>query len=91
MQRESHYCLSQITPSRFGLPSRHKDNSNIRWFDNRLAGIFHTLNAWRTGEEVVLIARHMNGTTVLNASDNARLIAVTSSAPDGASISVLVR
>ncbi|AFZ56429.1 carotenoid oxygenase family protein [Anabaena cylindrica FACHB-243] len=52
-------------PSRFGIVPRHGNNSNIRWFETPSCFIFHTLNAYEDGEEVVLIACRMSSTNVL--------------------------
>ena len=52
-------------PSRFGIVPRHGDNSNIRWFESPTCYVFHTLNAYEMGDEVVLIACRMNSTNVL--------------------------
>lgn len=72
MQRgEPAFLFESDRPSRFGLLPRHGDNSSIRWFEAPACYIFHTLNAYEDGEEVVLVACHMNGTTVLNASNTA--------------------
>jgi len=38
---EPPYCLSQIAPVAL-VSSRHKDNSNIRWFEAPACYIFHT-------------------------------------------------
>lgn len=51
--------------SRFGIIPRHGDNSNIRWFEAPACYIFHTLNAYEEGDEVVLIACRMSYTNVL--------------------------
>ncbi len=53
-------------PSRFGIVPRHGDNSSIRWFESPACYVFHTLNAYDDGEEVVLIGCRMNSTTVLS-------------------------
>lgn len=47
-------------PSRFGILPRHGDNSNIRWFESPACFVFHVLNAYEEGDEVVLIACRMN-------------------------------
>ena len=52
-------------PSRFGIVPRYGNNSNILWFESPACYIFHTLNAYEEGDEVVLIACRMNSTTVL--------------------------
>jgi carotenoid cleavage dioxygenase len=57
-------------PSRFGILPRHGNNSNIRWFESPSCYVFHTLNAYEDGDEVVLIACRMNSTTVLISSDS---------------------
>ncbi len=59
-------------PSRFGIVKRHGDNSNIRWFETPACYIFHTLNAYEEGDEVVLIANRMSSTNVLVSNDTKR-------------------
>ncbi len=56
-------------PSRFGIIPRHGDNSNIRWFESPPCYVFHTLNAYEEGDEVVLIACRMSSTNVLITKD----------------------
>lgn len=66
MQRgEPMIMFESDRPSRFGIIPRHGDNSNIRWFESPSCYIFHILNAYEEGEEVILIACRMNSTTVL--------------------------
>jgi carotenoid cleavage dioxygenase-like enzyme len=62
--------------SRFGIVPRHGDNSNIRWFESPACYVFHTLNAYEEGDEVVLIGCRMSSTNVLSTKD-------TQSDPDG--------
>ena len=52
-------------PSRFGIVPRHGDNNSIRWFESPACYVFHTLNAYEEGDEVVLVACRLNSTTVL--------------------------
>jgi carotenoid cleavage dioxygenase-like enzyme len=52
-------------PSRFGIVPRYGDNSDIRWFESPPCYVFHTLNAYEEGDEVVLVACHMSSTSVL--------------------------
>lgn len=59
-------------PSRFGILPRHGDNSQIRWFECPPCYVFHTLNAYEVGDEVVLIACRMNSTNVLVTDDRYR-------------------
>jgi len=56
------------SPSRFGIVPRHGDNSSIRWFESPACYVFHTLNAYEEGDEVVLLACRMNRTNVLSDS-----------------------
>ncbi len=57
-------------PSRFGIVPRHGNNSNIRWFESVPCYVFHTLNAYEEGDEVVLLACRMSSTTVLMSEDS---------------------
>lgn len=57
-------------PSRFGILPRHGDNSSIRWFEAPSCYIFHTLNAYESGDEVVLLACRMSELDVLGAADS---------------------
>ncbi|BDI19509.1 carotenoid cleavage dioxygenase [Nostoc cf. commune SO-36] len=56
--------------SRFGIVPRHGDNSNIRWFESSPCYVFHTLNAYEEGDEVVLIACRLSSTNLLISSDS---------------------
>ena len=72
MQRgEPAIQFEQDTPSRFGILPRHGDNSSIRWFEAPACYVFHTLNAYEEGDEVVLIACRMSSTSVLTQSSDA--------------------
>jgi carotenoid cleavage dioxygenase len=42
--------------SRFGILPRHGRATDIRWFEAPACFVFHTLNAWDDGDEVVLVA-----------------------------------
>jgi carotenoid cleavage dioxygenase-like enzyme len=59
-------------PSRFGIAPRFGDNSQIQWFESSPCYVFHTLNAYETGDEVVLIACRMSSTNVLVTQDTQR-------------------
>lgn len=41
-------------PSRFGVLPRYGDGSQIKWFEASPCYIYHVVNAWEQGEEVVL-------------------------------------
>jgi len=68
-QGQSMIMFESDRPSRFGILPRHGDNSNIRWFESSSCYVFHTLNAYEQGDEVVLIACRMSSTSVLGFSD----------------------
>jgi carotenoid cleavage dioxygenase len=57
-------------PSRFGILPRYGDNDSIRWFEAPSCYIFHTLNAYESGDEVVLLACRMSEVDVLGAADS---------------------
>lgn len=41
-------------PSRFGVLPRHGDGTQIRWFEASPCYIYHVVNAWDEGDDVVL-------------------------------------
>ena len=43
-------------PSRFGILPRHGGNDSIRWFQAPPCYIYHSVNAWEDGDEIVMIA-----------------------------------
>ncbi|MCD8489474.1 MAG: carotenoid oxygenase family protein [Desertifilum sp.] len=65
---EPAFAFERDRPSRFGILPRHGDNQTIRWFETPSCYVFHTLNAYEAGDEVVLIACRMASTSVLGAS-----------------------
>lgn len=70
MQRgEPAFMFEKDTPSRFGILPRFGDNSSIKWFEAPACYVFHTLNAYEDGDEIVLIACRMQGTSVLAATE----------------------
>lgn len=46
--------------ARIGVLPRHGAGSEIRWFDVATCFVFHTLNAWDDGDDVVLLACRMD-------------------------------
>jgi carotenoid cleavage dioxygenase len=46
-------------PARFGVIPRRGTDADIRWFDADPCYIYHTINAWEEGDEVVLIGCRM--------------------------------
>jgi len=65
---ESAFAFERDRPSRFGILPRHGDNQTIRWFEAPSCYIFHTLNAYESGDAIELIACRMGSTSVLGAS-----------------------
>ncbi len=71
MQRgEPMMMFERDRPSRFGIVPRFGDNNNIRWFESPACYVFHTLNAYEEGNEVVLMACRTSSTTVLTSEDS---------------------
>jgi len=64
------------TPSRFGIIPRHGDSNQVRWFETTTCFVWHTLNAYEEGDEVVLLACRLNSTNVFVTNESDRL-------PDG--------
>lgn len=64
------------TPSRFGIIPRHGDSGEVRWFETSTCFVWHTLNAYEEGDEVVLVACRMNSSNVFVTDESDRL-------PDG--------
>lgn len=42
--------------SRFGIMPRHGNNDQVRWFESPSCFVFHTVNAYEDGDQVVLLA-----------------------------------
>ncbi|MBL8600427.1 MAG: carotenoid oxygenase family protein [Myxococcales bacterium] len=42
-------------PARFGIIARHGDAGDLRWFEAKCCYMYHTINAWEEGDEVVLL------------------------------------
>jgi len=42
-------------PSRFGILPRHGDGDTVKWFEAEPCYIYHTINAWEEGSEVVMV------------------------------------
>lgn len=65
---EPAFAFERDRPSRFGILPRHGDNETIRWFEAPSCYVFHTLNAYEEGDDIVLIACRTGSTNVLGAS-----------------------
>jgi len=59
--------FNSAMPSRLGVIPRKGDGESIRWFDFSGAFIYHVINAWESGDEIVMVAcrympaRHPDG------------------------------
>ncbi|MGF1485573.1 MAG: carotenoid oxygenase family protein [Prochloraceae cyanobacterium] len=56
-------------PSRFGIMPRHGSNKDIIWFESPACYIFHTMNAYEDGDEVVLIACRSDSSEAISSLD----------------------
>jgi carotenoid cleavage dioxygenase len=65
MQGQSPLQFEPDFPARFGIMPRHGTNADVRWFEGPSCYIFHTVNAYEEGDEVVLHASRMQRTAVL--------------------------
>lgn len=65
---EPAFAFERDRPSRFGVLPRHGDSGTIRWFEAPSCYVFHTLNAYEDGDNVVLLACRTGSTNVLGAS-----------------------
>lgn len=59
MKGESPLYFNRDLPARFGLLPRHAEGSQVRWFEAPSCYVFHTLNAFEQGDEVILDACRM--------------------------------
>lgn len=60
-------------PARFGVIPRHGASESIRWFEFSPCFLYHVVNAWEEGDEVVMVAcRYMPAMTSGNAIDEHR-------------------
>ena len=75
-QGQSPLQFETATPSYFGVLPRHADScAAIRWFEAPSCFIFHTLNAFEVGDEVILIACRMEASNVFGPADNPEIAA----------------
>lgn len=56
--------------SRIGIIPRHGDNNSIRWFEVPTCMVYHTVNAYEDGSEIILLATRMPSTNLLIPSDD---------------------
>jgi carotenoid cleavage dioxygenase len=60
LKGESPLYFDRDLPARFGLLPRHGQGTDVRWFETPSCYVFHTLNAFEEGDEVVLDACRMS-------------------------------
>ncbi|MFO0742066.1 MAG: carotenoid oxygenase family protein [Labilithrix sp.] len=46
-------------PSRFGLIPRRGTDADVKWFEASPSYVYHTINAWEEGDEVVMVGCHI--------------------------------
>lgn len=51
---KSSLTFNRDMPSRFGILPRYGDNNSIRWFEAEACYIYHVVNAWEEGEEIIM-------------------------------------
>lgn len=49
-------CFHSELPTRFGVLPRYGAGSEIRWFEFSPCFLYHVVNAWEEGEEIVMVA-----------------------------------
>ncbi len=64
MNGELPFHFDAELPSRWGIVPRHGDNGDVRWFEGPACYMFHCLNAWEEGDEVVLVGCRTDHTTI---------------------------
>ncbi len=61
MQRDVHkVTFYPDIPSRFGIIPRYGSNADIKWFEASPTYIYHVINAWEEGDEVIMEACLIN-------------------------------
>ena len=62
LRGESPIVFEAERPTRFGILPRYGDNSTVVWFEIPGFALFHTINAYEQGDEVLLFASRMDST-----------------------------
>jgi carotenoid cleavage dioxygenase len=65
---EAAFAFEADRPSRFGILRRHGDGGEVRWFESPPCYVFHALNAYEEGDEIVLLACRSARADVLGSS-----------------------
>ena len=69
MQGSMPFNFDAKQPARFGILPRYGDNSTVRWFELPACWVWHTLNAYEEGDEIVLLACRANVANLLLPED----------------------
>jgi carotenoid cleavage dioxygenase len=69
MAGEAAFAWEPDNGARIGVIPRKGNNEEVKWFDVELGYIFHVINAWQEGDEVILEACRSNCTSII--SENA--------------------
>lgn len=64
------FAFEAETPSYFGILPRHGRPEDIRWFTANSCYIFHSLNAYEVGDEIILFACRMAKSNALGMADD---------------------
>lgn len=64
VQGEIPVVFDSEQPSRFGIMPRYGDSSTIRWFEVPTCMVYHTVNAYEEGDEIVLFAYRLSSTNL---------------------------
>lgn len=65
-------------PARFGLIPRRGTDADVRWFEAEPCYVYHTINAWEDGDEVVMIGCRIADPLMGDESNPARPFTVPS-------------
>ncbi len=57
------FFFDQDRPARYGVVKRHGDHNDIHWFEGPPCYMFHTLNAFEQGNEIILVGCRNESTT----------------------------
>ncbi len=55
VQGKTKVVFDRSMPARIGVIGRHAPGDTIRWFDTGAFYMYHTINAWEEGDEIVLV------------------------------------
>eukprot|EP01125_Pyxidicula_operculata_P016760 TRINITY_DN5795_c0_g2_i1.p1 TRINITY_DN5795_c0_g2~~TRINITY_DN5795_c0_g2_i1.p1 ORF type:complete len:530 (-),score=99.41 TRINITY_DN5795_c0_g2_i1:45-1481(-) len=74
-KNELPFIFNDSRPSRFGIFPRNANNNNqIKWFEAKPCYVFHVLNSWEEGDEIVLIAARSDTQSLTQLGNNRRSI-----------------